>query len=198
MRINMRRIQIIAAFTVMALSGCGRADSSTAKGDVTNEVIPSAKVEASATNSQNALVLSAASPVTVMGTEAAARQTNAEVYREVKDEDGIRFYSRCQSWGFYGGNFHADGVECGVIGDDGKEIRIELISTTEDHGQIQTKECGIIKQSFNQMIQTPDGGTLVMPSDDNIQASGSGDTSNVTKLFATESQIKRLRALQIK
>jgi hypothetical protein len=95
----------------------------------------------------------------------------SEVYRQVDREDGIRFYSRAASVELLpDGSLHQEGFECGVIGDDGKEIRIALVSTTIDHGQIKTKDFGILKQKMA--------------------------SNNAAQLFAMESQIKQLRALQ--
>jgi hypothetical protein len=110
--------------------------------------------------------------LTISAKEQVLAQTTAvpEVYRQVTSTDGIRFYSRVHSESFSGGRLHEEGLECGVIGDDGKEIGIALVSTTVDDGQIQTKDFGILKEE------------MVSPM--------------ILKLFATESQIKKLRALQ--
>jgi hypothetical protein len=95
----------------------------------------------------------------------------SEEYRQVSREDGIRFYSRASSVELLGdGTLQEEGFECGVIGDDGKEIPIALTSTTTDHGRIKTKDFGVLK---------------IM-----------GANGMRTKLFATESQIKKLRVLQ--
>jgi hypothetical protein len=113
-------------------------------------------------------------PTTAAGAaskEAAATQLAPEIYRQVNPEDGIRFYSRATSEEFRAdGYLHQEGFECGVIGDDHKEIGIALVSTTIDHGLIRTKDFGILKTE------------MVSPM--------------VLKLLATESQIKKLRALQ--
>ena len=101
---------------------------------------------------------------------AAGLTPTAEAYRQVKDQDGIRFYSRSHIVGVSNGNLHAEGFQLGLIGKDGKEIPIELVSTTVDQGEIQTKDFGILKCDINSAMQM--------------------------KVFATESQIKKLRAFQ--
>jgi hypothetical protein len=93
-----------------------------------------------------------------------------EVYRQVSQDDGIRYYERLQSEVFRNGRSSAVGFECGVVGADGKRIGIELLSTTVDDGEIQTKDFGVLKRE-------------------------AGDNFTV-KLFAMESQIKKLRELQ--
>jgi hypothetical protein len=92
------------------------------------------------------------------------------VYRPLGSKDDIRFYVRAQELGTRNGVFYAKGYECGVIGDNGKEIGIALVSTTVNDGQIKTKDFGILK--------------MVMLHD-----------STVT-LLATESQVKKLHELQ--
>jgi len=114
-------------------------------------------------------------------------QTNpkpAEVYRLVTPADGIRFYSRFSSvesvvkadpaiprlsTDSTTGQVNLEGLECGVIGDDQKEIGIALVSTTVVYSQIQTRDFGIIKIEMNSNL--------------------------AARFFATESQIKRLRTL---
>jgi hypothetical protein len=105
-------------------------------------------------------------------------KTAGEVYRQVSPNDGIHFYSRASSVELlpdpnakpFEGNLHEEGFECGVVGADGKEIVIALVSTTIDHGRIQTKDFGVLK------LET--------------------GSNMAGKLLATESQIKKLRALQ--
>jgi len=108
-----------------------------------------------------------------------SKKPAAEVYRQVTREDGIRFYSRASSIEVVPdpnekpreASFHEEGFECGVIGNDGKEIAIELITQTVDHSRIQTKAFGILK------LQVENG--------------------MAASLFATESQIKKLIAFQL-
>ena len=54
-------------------------------------------------------------------------QPTAESYRQIKDEDGIKFFARSDSVGVRNGNIHAEGYQFGLIGKDGKEIPIKLL-----------------------------------------------------------------------
>jgi hypothetical protein len=103
-------------------------------------------------------------------TNTAPPKASADGYRQVSEQDGIRFFSRSDSVGVRGGALHAEGLTFGVIGRDGAEIRINLLSTTVDQGQIQTKDFGILKLEMNSSMQS--------------------------KVFATDTQIKMLRTLQ--
>lgn len=111
-------------------------------------------------------------------TENNQQMVNA-VYRQVSAEDRIRFYSESSTIELLPdpdakplqASLHEEGFECGVIGDNGKKVEIVLVSTTVDHGQIKTRDFGILK----------------------LQPAAQG---MAIKLFATETQIKKLRALQ--
>jgi hypothetical protein len=103
---------------------------------------------------------------------AQATTPSPEPYREVTAEDGIRYYSRLQMESVTGAGVHDEGFELFVIGNDRKLIPIPLLSSTVDGGLIQTRDFGVLKEK-------------------------AGGSSTVGfRLFATEDQIKRLRALQ--
>ena len=98
------------------------------------------------------------------------KKETKEAYRQVTAEDGIRFYSRAHMVTSSGGNLHEEGFECFVVGDDGKNIEIALVSAAVDNGDIKTKNFGILHEEMGSNL--------------------------VGTLFATESQIKKLRELQ--
>lgn len=175
---NMKTFQMIAFLAAIVLVGCGRSGSETAKGDTGTNAATNATSNTQATislpkepspASSNAPPLPA-SPATGSGATATWSPPAVEVYREVTQEDGIRYYERLQSEVFRNGRSSAVGFECGVVGADGKRVGIELLSTTVDDGEIQTKDFGILKRE-------------------------AGNNFTV-KLFATESQIAKLREFQ--
>lgn len=92
-----------------------------------------------------------------------------EIYRPVSRQDGIRFWSQMDSYSLVNGEFNAEGFQFGVIGDDGKKIRIALASSTVARGEIKTVDFGILKQEVA--------------------------SATAGQMFATESQITKLRAL---
>ncbi len=147
------------------LVGCGRGTNSPSAGP---SKLATQASQAPTTEESRLMSSTAAQHVAASGPAAPAAP---EVYRQVSREDGIRFYSRASSEELLGdGTLHEEGFECGVIGDDGKEIGIALVSTTVDRGLIRTKDIGILK--------TKSGGPMA------------------NRLLATEGQIKKLRALQ--
>ena len=97
-------------------------------------------------------------------------QTN-ESYREVTREDGINYFAKMKGQTYRGGHFHDIGYEFFLIGHDGKEIAVPLLSDTVEDGQIQTRDFGVLKAKENSGMSF--------------------------QLFATESQIRKLRALQL-
>jgi hypothetical protein len=135
----MKTIQIFVIFAAILLAGCKRSDSATTK----------AQQEGAS--------------------EAAAPQPPPEVYREVKQEDNIRWNFKSHGVIVENGIAKSEGFHFYVTGDNGKQIEIALTSTTVEHGQIQTKDFGMLKWESN---------------------------VSADKLFATESQIQKLRALE--
>jgi ankyrin repeat protein len=146
---------VIIAVFIFFIVGCGKEPSTKANPTPTQ---PTAKLETNAVSP----------PLTT--NEAATLKQTADTYRQVSLDDNIQFYSRMQSEAFLDGKTQCEGFEFGIIGDDGKEIGIALVSTTVIDGKIETKDFGILK----------------------IEAVNPG----INRLFATDSQIKKLRALR--
>jgi hypothetical protein len=77
--------------------------------------------------------------------EPRAAAPSPEVYREVRPADGIKFYSKTHMEMYRGGALHEEQFQLFLIGDDGKDIPVDLASTTVDEGRVETKEFGILK-----------------------------------------------------
>lgn len=92
-----------------------------------------------------------------------------ENYRAINNNDGIKYIARTQGEINRNGVVEEMGFHLYVIGNDGKEVEVPLVSTTVSDGRVETKDFGILKIESN---------------------------INSFTLLATESQIKKLLAFQ--